>query len=240
MNGSVQKSHVCSMCQKSYNRRYSLNRHLRTCGNLRQYPCDECEVIKSSEALLKRHKQVHVLRRCCFCDAQFREAASLRRHEEMNATRPNKRHLPPQDLMDLPDDMEPSLRQMHLENWDVIKTYLTENDHQEVYNIRLEESVKKLDGKLWYLFYRQDQMFKINVNFGVIFKDRVSKELRYENDCDQTIPFLVKDQADFEKFLETVRNIDWLKLVKWKSSRWMLYFIPNVTFYVSKINHDLR
>src|SRR5713101_2610770 len=100
MNGSVQEmSHVCSMCQKSYNQRFSLKRHVQTCVGLREFPCDECDVKLSSEAQLNHHKKVHVLYRCCFCGIKFRGAASLRRHEEINFRRPNKQHLPRPDLM---------------------------------------------------------------------------------------------------------------------------------------------
>lgn len=74
----------CKLCQKVYDTKYHLNRHLITHGGNRPQVCTECGKAFSQKCDLNRHMNVHNNQRkhaCSVCGKSFKRADYLSKHE---------------------------------------------------------------------------------------------------------------------------------------------------------------
>ena len=93
------------------------------------------------------------------------------------------------------------------------------------------------------LFDQQTTSFKINCSFAFILKEKQSGRLKYyhssNNCCGRYLeePSLIGNRADFDQFLERIREPDILKwaIAQRPNSDWVCEMATNVTFFINRI-----
>ena len=93
------------------------------------------------------------------------------------------------------------------------------------------------------LFDQQTTSFKINCSFAFILKEKQSGRLKYyhssNNCCGRYLeePSLIGKRADFDQFLERIREPDILKwaIAQRPNSDWVCEMATNVTFFINRI-----
>ena len=93
------------------------------------------------------------------------------------------------------------------------------------------------------LFDQQTTSFKINCSFAFILKEKQSDRLKYyhssNNCCGRYLeePSLIGNRADFDQFLEQIREPDILKwaIAQRPNSDWVCEMATNVTFFINRI-----
>ena len=134
---------------------------------------------------------------------------------------------------------------MH-ENWASVRTHVVRGPVQTRYNRRLTTTnLRVLNDPLGKLFNQQTMSFKINCSFGFILKDKVTSRLRYyhssNNCCGRFLeePSLITNRADFDSFLERIREPDILQwaIAQRPNSDWVCELVTNVTFFLNRIIH---
>ncbi|KAI8486087.1 hypothetical protein Bbelb_361870 [Branchiostoma belcheri] len=137
------------------------------------------------------------------------------------------------------------LMQLYREKWQSIRTYFKRGRKvQDEFNFRLNStSVDELSSKVWAVFRDQNTAFKLSVSFGFILRNTETGELRYyyacrNNHCFLEKPVLVENEGGVEDFLDKVATIDILQCARQQrpDSKWIVEAVPNVTFFVAKLN----
>jgi len=83
MSHSSKRSHVCTFCGKSFNRKQHLTDHTRMHTQERPYTCDLCKKSFSRKGYLKIHLRLHSGQRpfsCRICSKSFNEKSQLESH----------------------------------------------------------------------------------------------------------------------------------------------------------------
>ena len=127
-----------------------------------------------------------------------------------------------------------------------MRTHVVHGPVQTRYNHRLTTTnLRVLNEPLGKLFNQQTVSFKINCSFGFILKDKVTSRLRYyhssNNCCGRLLeePSLITNRADFDSFLERIREPDILQwaIAQRPNSDWVCELVTNVTFFLNRIIH---
>ena len=81
--GTSKKPHRCEMCNKSFSRRYDLQRHMVSHSDTRPHHCHRCERRFKVAGALRQHQAVHTGERryhCPHCAKTFTQVGSRKRH----------------------------------------------------------------------------------------------------------------------------------------------------------------
>ena len=117
---------------------------------------------------------------------------------------------------------------------------------QTRYNHRLTTmDTRELQEPLRQLFEEQTTSFKLNLSYAFILKNKTTNHLKYyhssNNCCGRFMeePALITNRADFDSFLETIREPDILQwaIAQRPNSDWVCEMATNVTFFLNRIVH---
>ena len=142
------------------------------------------------------------------------------------------------------DNLSSDLQDAVRDNWGSIRTYVAQGPVQTRYNHRLTTmDTRELQEPLRQLFEEQTTAFKVNLSFGFILKQKVTGRLRYyhssNNCCGRLLeePSLITNRADFDSFLERIREPDILQwaIAQRPNSDWVCELVTNVTFFLNRI-----
>ena len=142
------------------------------------------------------------------------------------------------------DNLSRDLRDFVHENWTSVRTHVVHGPMQTRYNHRLTSlDTRELHDPLGQLFDQQTVSFKINCSFGFILKEKTTGRLRYYhsscNCCGRLLeePSLITNRADFDSFLERIREPDILQwaIAQRPNSDWVCEHVTNATFFLNKI-----
>ena len=226
--------HICSTCGRAFARRGHLVRHSSRCTH-KPFACDVCHSGFGRKRDLDHHKR----RVRCGGPPQPGPSASKRRRIALNED-----PLTPPPVEPANDELSAELRDFVQENWTSVRTHVVHGPVQTRYNHRLTTTnLRVLNDPLGKLFNQQTVSFKINCSFGFILKDKVTSRLRYyhssNNCCGRFLeePSLITNRADFDSFLERIREPDILQwaIAQRPNSDWVCEHVTNATFFLNKI-----
>ena len=228
--------HICSTCGRAFARRGHLVRHLSRCRP-KPFACDVCHSSFGRKRDLDHHKRT--VR--CGGPPQPEPAPKRRRIVSLDEDT-----LTPPPVEPANDELSAELRDFVQENWTSVRTHVVHGPVQTRYNHRLTTTnLRVLNDPLGKLFNQQTVSFKINCSFGFILKDKVTSRLRYyhssNNCCGRFLeePSLITNRADFDSFLERIREPDILQwaIAQRPNSDWVCELVTNVTFFLNRIIH---
>ena len=226
--------HTCTTCKKSFTRREYLLKHSSRCRP-KPFACDVCNSSFGRKQELDRHVKTV---KCGF-PPQPGPSAPKRRRIALNED-----PLSPPPIEQLDDELSSALLDFVRENWGSIRTHLVHGPIQTRYNHRLSSlDMRDSHEQLRVLFDQQTTSFKINCSFAFILKEKQSDRLKYyhssNNCCGRYLeePSLIGNRADFDQFLERIREPDILKwaIAQRPNSDWVCEMATNVTFFINRI-----
>ena len=143
------------------------------------------------------------------------------------------------------DELSSALQDFVQENWGSVRTHVVHGPIQTRYNRRLTGlDMRDLHDQLFLLFDQQTTAaFKVNVSFGFVLREKENDRLRYyhssNNCCGRYLeePALITNRADFDSFLERIREPDILQwaIAQRPNSDWVCELVTNATFFLNKI-----
>ena len=227
--------HKCATCGRAFTRRDHLQRHASRCRP-KPFTCDVCHSGFTRKDNLDHHKRTVQ----CGSPPQPGPAPKRRRIASLDEdplTPPPVEHA-------ANDELSSALQDFVQENWGSIRTYVARGPVQTRYNHRLTTmDTRELQEPLRQLFEEQTTSFKVNLSFGFILKQKVTGRLRYyhssNNCCGRLLeePSLITNRADFDSFLERIREPDILQwaIAQRPNSDWVCELVTNVTFFLNRI-----
>ena len=199
---------------------------------------------------------------CTVCDSSFTRERDLDRHKRtvqcggppQPGPAPKRRRIvaslnedpvlaPPVEHA-ANDELSSAIRDFVHENWGSIRTHVVHGPVQTRYNRRLTSlDTRDLHEQLRVLFEEQTTSFKINCSFAFILKNKTTNRLKYyhssNNCCGRLLeePSLITNRADFDSFLERIREPDILQwaIAQRPNSDWVCELVTNVTFFLNRI-----
>ena len=226
--------HTCTTCKKSFTRREYLLKHSSRCRP-KPFACGVCHSLFGRKDNLDRHK---ITVQCGF-PPQPEPSAPKRRRIALNED-----PLSPPPVEQLDDELSSDLQDAVRDNWGSIRTHVVHGPIQTRYNHRLSSlEMRDSHEQLRVLFDQQTTSFKINCSFAFILKEKQSGRLKYyhssNNCCGRYLeePSLIGNRADFDQFLERIREPDILKwaIAQRPNSDWVCEMATNVTFFINRI-----
>ncbi|KAI8484923.1 hypothetical protein Bbelb_373300 [Branchiostoma belcheri] len=262
---SASPNYHCVVCGEKFTRRDSLKRHEKKHATLNsfQFVCNTCGKVFARRDKLTKHQSVHKNRPESLSgtnDLQEQDIPTTsssshkklrKREDDDEGEKPSKqaRHhaassregtdLLQEDPVELRDDLvtpdedgeqdSAALMQVYREKWQSIRTYFKRGRKvQDEYNFRLNStSVDELSSKVWAVFRDQKTAFKLSMSFGFILRNTETGELRYYYACRNNHCFLEKPAL--------VENEECARQQR-PDSKWIVEAVPNVTFFVAKLN----
>ena len=227
--------HVCTTCKKSFTRREYLLKHSSRCRP-KPFTCDVCHSGFTRKDNLDHHKRTVQ----CGSPPQPGPAPKRRRIASLDEdplTPPSVEHA-------ANDELSSALQDFVQENWAAIRTHVVTGPVQTRYNHRLTSlDTRDLHEPLRVLFDQQTTAFKINCSFAFILKNKTTNRLKYyhssNNCCGRLLeePSLITNRADFDSFLERIREPDILQwaIAQRPNSDWVCELVTNVTFFLNRI-----
>ena len=227
--------HVCTTCKKSFTRREYLLKHSSRCRP-KPFTCDVCHSGFTRKDNLDHHKRTVQ----CGSPPQPGPAPKRRRIASLDEdplTPPSVEHA-------ANDELSSAIRDFVHENWGSIRTHVVHGPVQTRYNRRLTSlDTRDLHEQLRVLFEEQTISFKINCSFAFILKNKTTNRLKYyhssNNCCGRLLeePSLITNRADFDSFLERIREPDILQwaIAQRPNSDWICEMVTNATFFVNRI-----
>ena len=228
--------HICTTCKKSFTRREYLLKHLSRCRP-KPVACDVCHSLFGRKDNIDRHKRTVK----CRGPPQPGPSAPKRRRIALNED-----PVSPPPVESLDDELSSDLQDAVRENWGSIRTHVVHGPIQTRYNRRLTSlDTRERQGPLRQLFEEQTTSFKLNLSFGFILKNKTTNRLKYyhssNNCCGRFMeePALITNRADFDSFLERIREPDILQwaIAQRPNSDWVCEMATNVTFFLNRIVH---
>ena len=152
--------------------------------------------------------------------------------------------LSPPPIEQLDDNLSSALLDFVRENWGSVRTHVVHGPIQTRYNHRLSSlDMRDSHEQLRVLFDQQTTSFKINCSFAFILKEKQSGRLKYyhssNNCCGRCMeePVLITNRADFDSFLERIREPDILQwaIAQRPNSDWVCEHVTNATFFLNRI-----
>ena len=226
--------HKCATCGRAFTRRDHLQRHASRCRP-KPFTCDVCHSGFTRKDNLDHHKRTVQ----CGSPPQPGPAPKRRRIASLDED-----PLTPPPVEPSNDNLSSALQDFVQENWGSIRTYVARGPVQTRYNHRLTTmDTRELQEPLRQLFEEQTTSFKVNLSFGFILKQKVTGRLRYyhssNNCCGRLLeePSLITNRADFDSFLERIREPDILQwaIAQRPNSDWVCELVTNVTFFLNRI-----
>ena len=227
--------HKCATCGRAFTRRANLQRHASRCRPT-PFVCDVCRRSFTRERDLDRHKRTVQ----CGSPPQPGPAPKRRRIASLDEdplTPPPVEHA-------ANDELSSALQDFVQENWAAIRTHVVTGPVQTRYNHRLTSlDTRDLHEPLRVLFDQQTTAFKINCSFAFILKNKTTNRLKYyhssNNCCGRLLeePSLITNRADFDSFLERIREPDILQwaVAQRPNSDWVCEHVTNATFFLNRI-----
>ena len=234
LDSHLQPPNVCPTCKRSFTRTADLRRHSSRCRP-KPFVCDVCRSSFTRKRDLDRH--TNTVR----CGAPPQPEPAPKRQK---VTHLREDPLTPPPVEPANDELSAELRDFVQENWTSVRTHVVHGPVQTRYNHRLTTTnLRVLNDPLGKLFNQQTVSFKINCSFGFILKDKVTSRLRYyhssNNCCGRFLeePSLITNRADFDSFLERIREPDILQwaIAQRPNSDWVCEHVTNATFFLNKI-----
>ena len=226
--------HICATCGRGFTRRDHLVRHSSRCRP-KPFVCATCNSSFGRKQELDRHVKTV---KCGF-PPQPGPSAPKRRRIALNED-----PLSPPPVEQLDDELSSDLQDAVRDNWGSIRTHVVLGPIQTRYNHRLSSlEMRDSHEQLRVLFDQQTTSFKINCSFAFILKEKQSGRLKYyhssNNCCGRYLeePSLIGNRADFDQFLERIREPDILKwaIAQRPNSDWVCEMATNVTFFINRI-----
>ena len=200
--------HKCTTCGRTFTRRDHLVRHSSRCRP-KPFVCVVCKSSFDRKWNLDHHK------RTVQCGGPPQPGPAPKRQK---VTHLHEDPLTPPPIEPATDELSAELRDFVQENWTSVRTHVVHGPVQTRYNHRLTSmDTRDLHEPLGKLFEEQTTAFKVNVSFGFVLKERQSGRLRYyqasSNCCGRYMeePALITNRADFDSFLERIREPDILQ-----------------------------
>ena len=226
--------HTCATCGRGFTRREYLLKHSSRCRP-KPFVCATCNSSFGRKQELDRHVKTV---KCGF-PPQPGPSAPKRRRIALNED-----PLSPPPVEQLDDELSSDLQYAVRDNWGSIRTHVVHGPIQIRYNHRLSSlEMRDSHEQLRVLFDQQTTSFKINCSFAFILKEKQSGRLKYyhssNNCCGRYLeePSLIGNRADFDQFLERIREPDILKwaIAQRPNSDWVCEMATNVTFFINRI-----
>ena len=227
--------HTCTTCKKSFTRREYLLKHSSRCRP-KPFACDVCHSLFERKDNLDRHK------RTVQCGSPPQPGPSAPKRQKV--THLHEDPLTPPPIEPSNDNLSSDLQDAVRDNWGSIRTHVVHGPIQTRYNHRLSSlEMRDSHEQLRVLFDQQTTSFKINCSFAFILKEKQSGRLKYyhlsNNCCGRYLeePTLIGKRADFDQFLERIREPDILKwaIAQRPNSDWVCEMATNVTFFINRI-----
>ena len=228
--------HKCATCGRAFTRRDHLQRHASRCRP-KPFTCDVCHSGFTRKDNLDHHKRTVQ----CGGPPQPGPAPKRRRIASLDEdplTPPPVEHA-------ANDELSSAIRDFVHENWGSVRTHVVHGPIQTRYNRRLTSlDMRDLHDQLFLLFDQQTTAaFKVNVSFGFVLREKENDRLRYyhssNNCCGRYLeePALITNRADFDSFLERIREPDILQwaIAQRPNSDWVCELVTNATFFLNKI-----
>ena len=228
--------HKCATCGRAFTRRDHLQRHASRCRP-KPFTCDVCHSSFGRKWNLDQHKRTV---QCGGPPQPVGPAPKRRRIASLN----EEPVLAPPVEHAANDELSSAIRDFVHENWVSVRTHVVNGPVQTRYNRRLASlDTRDLHDQLFLLFDQQTTAFKINCSFGFVLREKQSGRLRYyhssNNCCGRLLeePSLITNQADFDSFLERIREPDILQwaIAQRPNSDWVCELVTNVTFFLNRI-----
>ena len=227
--------HKCATCGREFTRRDHLQRHASRCRP-KPFTCDVCHSGFTRKWDLDQHKRTVQ----CGSPPQPGPAPKRRRIASLDE---DPMLAPPVEHA-ANDELSSAIRDFVHENWASVRTHVVNGPVQTRYNRRLTSlDTRDLHDQLFLLFDQQTTAFKINCSFGFVLREKQSGRLRYyhssNNCCGRLLeePALITNRADFDSFLESIREPDILQwaIAQRPNSDWVCELVTNVTFFLNRI-----
>ena len=186
---------------------------------------------------------------CNICKAVFARRYHLTRHTD--SVHRHKYWAPVRQTGGSLDNAPPhledhELRAVYRDFWSAIRSYRHDYGKvQQIHNRRLiSETMRDVEPELWTIFRSQRQAFKVNFSYGFVLRHTETGEYRYFHASQNNarlldVPRLVRNQEDFSKLLEDIRQEDVLEFTRLQrpDTKWTVHIVTNLTVYVNPI-HD--
>ena len=228
--------HICTTCKKSFTRREYLLKHSSRCRP-KPFVCTVCDSSFGRKQELDRHK------RTVQCGGPPQPGPAPKRRRIVASLNEDPVLAPPVEHA-ANDELSSAIRDFVHENWGSIRTHVVHGPVQTRYNRRLTSlDTRDLHEQLRVLFEEQTTSFKINCSFAFILKNKTTNRLKYyhssNNCCGRLLeePSLITNRADFDSFLERIREPDILQwaIAQRPNSDWVCELVTNVTFFLNRI-----
>ena len=228
--------HKCATCGRAFTRREYLLKHSSRCRP-KPFTCDVCHSGFTRKDNLDHHK------RTVQCGSPPQPGPAPKRRRIVASLNEDPVLAPPVEHA-ANDELSSAIRDFVHENWGSIRTHVVHGPVQTRYNRRLTSlDTRDLHEQLRVLFEEQTISFKINCSFAFILKNKTTNRLKYyhssNNCCGRLLeePSLITNRADFDSFLERIREPDILQwaIAQRPNSDWICEMVTNATFFVNRI-----
>ena len=228
--------HKCATCGRAFACRFTLQRHASRCRP-KPFTCDVCHSSFGRKDNLDRHK------RTVQCGGPPQPGPAPKRRRIVASLNEDSVLAPPVEHA-ANDELSSAIRDAVRENWGSVRTHVAQGPVQTRYNHRLTSlDTRDLHDQLFLLFDQQTTAFKINCSYGFLLKNKTTNRFRYyhssNNCCGRYLEeqSLVMNRADFDGFLERIREPDILQwaIAQPPNSDWVVELVTNATFFLNRI-----
>ena len=261
------KKFTCERCGILFNRKSNLTRYLKKCSNMAKpvYRCESCQKQFVTQNNLTNHKKVcsRVLSnkqksprkfKCSACREEFNNRGELYRHRVSQHGGGDPNALQQFELTSPPwkneegVTVDTSLEQVYNDNALHILAPHRDGEVVKKYNFptdNLQGGLEEIMSHIEKIYEKENQSFKINLNFGFILQDKTSGEYRYyipyANSYLFERPFVVTRHGSLRTLKNKIKKIDLYEYIMRNrpNSKWVPVFITNINYDVASMNYAL-